>query len=291
MEIIGLLLFPVVFVSFIWLLITAFKKSVPWGLIILLAPLLIVVLAIAIFRPSSIITILLTSVVAFTPSISFAYKNWEEAQKPFLTFIISSVFSLLISVSTLATLGDDTLEDLINQAQQGQIGEREAADRMRKIIRKMEEGNSLSEQEKLTLRTAQNIIRQVEMNLNKDPMYYSEESEEEHEQDIAEREAQRKREEKLRKLEEKLNQRVTTEKAPEPVQPRTLPTIKKSEVKDYLGSEVIVVTTRNLKHKGILKSMDEVEYSLVLEKERKTGKLIFKIHMSEVKTIFLYIEE
>jgi len=290
-EIIGLLLFPVVFVSFIWLLITAFKKSVPWGLIILLAPLLIVVLAIAIFRPSSIITILLTSVVAFTPSISFAYKNWEEAQKPFLTFIISSVFSLLISVSTLATLGDDTLEDLINQAQQGQIGEREAADRMRKIIRKMEEGNSLSEQEKLTLRTAQNIIRQVEMNLNKDPMYYSEESEEEHEQDIAEREAQRKREEKLRKLEEKLNQRVTTEKAPEPVQPRTLPTIKKSEVKDYLGSEVIVVTTRNLKHKGILKSMDEVEYSLVLEKERKTGKLIFKIHMSEVKTIFLYIEE
>jgi len=204
-EIIGLLLAPVVLISFIWLLVRAFKKSAAWGLWVLLGPLLIVVLASLLIQLDSIISILLISLVAFIPPISFAYKCWEEAQKPFLTYIISSVLSLLLSVSTLASLGNDTLTSLISQAQQGIINEQDAAQRMRRLIQQMENTASLTAQEKLTMRTAQNIIKQVEMNLSRDPEYYSRESVEEYEQDIAAREAQRKKEEAQKKLDKRKN--------------------------------------------------------------------------------------
>ncbi len=291
MEIIGLLLAPVVLISFIWLLVRAFKKSALWGLWVLFGPLLVIILAVILIQPDSITSILLISLVAFIPSISFAYKCWEEAQKPFLTYIISSVLSLLISVSSLASLGDDTLTSLISQAQQGIINEQDAAKRLRQLIQKMEDSGSLSAHEKLSMRTAQNIIKQVEMNLSKDPQYYSRESEEKYQQDIAAREAQRKKEEALKKLQEKLNQRTVQEKTPLPKKPGTFPEIKKSEIKQYIGSTIIIVTTRELKHKGLLINFDDGEYKVILEKERKTGKLRFKIHMSDIKKIYLYIDE
>lgn len=291
MEIIGLLLAPVVLISFIWLLVRAFKKSALWGFWVLLGPLLVVILAILFIQPGSVISILLISLVAFIPSISFAYKCWEEAQKPFLTYIISSVLSLLISVSSLASLGEDTLASLISQAQQGVINEQDAAKRMRQLIQKMENSGTLSAHEKLSMRTAQNIIKQVEMNLSNDPQYYSRESVDEYERDIAAREAQLKKEEALKKLQEKLNQRTITEKAPPLKKPRTLPEIKKSEVKQYLGSTIIIVTTQELKHKGLLTDFDDEGYNVILEKERKTGKLRFRIHMSDIKKIYLYIDE
>ena len=291
MEIISLLLVPLVFTSFIWLLITAFKSSIPWGLLVFFGPIVIAVLGIIIVQPSSVISILLISLVSYLPAIAYAAKHWEAAKKPFLTYMSVSIISLLISVSTLAALGDDSLDQLINQATLGQINEKEAADRMRIIIRKMEESGSLSERDKLSVRTAQNIIKQVEMNLDKDPLYYSRESVEEYEQELAQREAERKRKEKIRKLQEKLNKRVTTDKPPPQKKPKVLPEIKKSEIRKYIGSEVIIVTNTNLQHKGLLKGFDEEEYKAVLEKERKTGKLIFKIHMSDIKKIFLYIED
>ncbi len=291
MEIIGLLLAPVVIISFIWLLVRAFKKSAAWGFWVLLGPLLIVILAAMLIQADSIISILLISLAAYIPPVAFAYKCWEEAKKPFLTYMISSVLSLSLSVSTLASLGDDTLTSLISQSQQGIINEQDAAQRMKRLIRQMENSASLTPQEKLTIRTAQNIIKQVEMNLAKDPLYYSRESAEEDRQDIAEREAQRKKEEALKKLQEKLNQRTAKETTPTQKKPRTFPKIKKSEIRKYIGSTIIIITMQELKHKGILRGFDEEGYNIILEKERKTGKLQFKMHMSDIKKIYLYIDE
>lgn len=291
MEIIGLLLAPVVLVSFVWLLITGFKKSLPWGFWLLVAPLFIILLSILVIKPNSIISVLLVSLCVFIPAISFAYKYWEEVHKPFLTYIISSVLSLLISVTTLATIGDDTLESLIAQTQQGQLSEENAAERMRALITKIEDSSALTEHEKLTMRTAKNIITQVEKNLASDPDFYKRSSDSEYKQDLARIEAQRKREESIKNLENRLTQRTTAENKPKPKPIKTLPTIKKSEIKDYIGSKVIILTTTQIKHNGKLIGFDEETYSLILEKERKTGKLKFKIHMSDIKTIFLFIDQ
>ena len=291
MEIISLLLAPVALISFIWLIITAFKKSLPWGFWVLLGPLLLSSISFVFIQPNGIISILVIALTGFIPSISFAYTCWEEAQKPFLTYIISATLSLLLSVSSLASLGDETLEDLISQTQRGMISELDAAKRMQKLIQQMENNTSLSEQEKLSIRTAQNIIKQVEKNLSNDPDYYNRDSEEGSQQNLAAREAQRKKEEAIKKLQEKLNQRKTNEKTQTAKKPLNLPTIKKSEVRKYLGSTVIIITLQGLQHKGILKDFDEAGYSVILEKERKTGKLQFKIHMSDIKKILLYIDE
>jgi len=291
MEIIGLLLAPVVLISFIWLLVSAFKKSLAWGFWLLVGPLFVILLSILIIKPTSIVSVLLVSLLAFIPPISFAYKCWEEAQKPFLTYIISSVLSLLISVTTLATIGDDTLESLIAQTQQGQLNKENAAQRMRTLIENIEDSASLSEQEKLTMRTAKNIITQVEKNLAADPDYYNKDSDAQYQQDLAQIEEQRKREESIKELETKLSQRKALENKPQPKHTKTLPIIKKSEIKKFIGSKVIIITPQNIKHEGTLAGFDEETYSAVLEKERKTGKLKYKLHMSDIKTIYLFIDE
>jgi len=290
-EIIGLLLAPVVLISFVWLLISAFKKNALWGVWVLIGPLLVIILSIWFIQPGSVISILLISILAFIPPISFAYKCWEEARKPFLTYIISSVLSLLISVSSLATLGDDTLPSLIAQAQQGILSEPDAAKRLRQLIQKMENSASLTAQEKLNIRTAENIIKLVKTNLSKDPQYYSRKDKTADLTDTAAYKAQQRKEESIKKLEAKLNQRTTIEKTLPPKQTQNLPEIKKSEIKKYIGSTIIILTTEKLRHKGILKGFDEVGYNIILEKERKTGKLQFNLHMSDIKNIYLYINE
>ena len=291
MEIIALLLAPVVLASFVWLLVTAFKRSLPWGFWLLVGPLFVILFSLLIIKPDSIITVLLVGLLAFIPSISFAYKGWEEAQKPFLTFIISSVLSLLINVTTLANIGHDTLESLIEQTQKGQLNKENAAQRMRSLIKQIEDSSSLTEQEKLTMRTAKNIINQVEKNLANDSDYYKKDAETRDQEDRARFAAQRKLEDSIINNAKELNLRKALENKPQPKKSRTLPTIKKTEIKKYIGSIVIIATIKNIKHKGTLTGFDEETYSVILEKERTSGKLKFNIHMSDIKTIYLFIDE
>ena len=291
MEIIGLLLAPVVLGSFIWLLIRAFKKSIFWGLWLLLGSLVIAVLAILIIPQNSLIGIIAASLLSLAPTIHFGYKCWEQEQKPFLTYIISSALFLIFSASMLASLGDDTLEALISQAQKGQLSEEETAKRMRALIQKVEDSSALSEQQKLSMRTAMNMINQVEQNLAEDPDYYKRETNADYQRDLASIEAQRKREESRKNLESRLSQRTAVENKPQAKKPRIFPTIKKTEIKKYIGSTIIIETTTNIKHTGILIGFDDETYSAILEKERKTGKLKFEIHMSDIKTLYLFVDE
>ena len=291
MEIIGLLLAPVILIAFIWLLIVGFKKSLAWGFWLLIGPLFVILLAIFLIKLDNILSILLVSTLAYIPAISFAYKNWEQAKKPFLTYFISSVFSTLISINTLASISDNNLELLVAQTQQGQLNEESAARQMRAEIKRMEESGSLSEQDILIMKTAKNMVNQIEANIESDPDFYTKTIDQDYQRDLAKLEAQRKREESAKKLEERLNKRQTIENKPQVKQARTYPIIKKAEVKNYLGSQIILTTIQDLKHQGILKGFDEETYSVILEKERKTGKLEFKIHMSDVKMIHLFIDE
>ena len=291
MEIISLLLAPVILGSFIWLLVRAFKKSLSWGLWLLCGSLVIYVLAILIIPQNSLIGIIAASLLSFAPTIHFGYKCWEDAQKPFLTYIISSVLFLLFSAPMLASLGEDTLESLIHQAQKGQVSEEETAKRMRALIQKIEDSSALSEHEKLSMRTAKNMINQVEQNLAKDPDYYKRETNADYQRDLSKIETQRKREESRKNLESRLSQRTAIENKPQAKKPRSFPTIKKTELKKYIGSTIIIETTTNIKHTGILIGFDDETYSAIIEKERKTGKLKFKIHMSDIKTIYLFVDE
>jgi len=291
MEIISLLLIPVVLVSFIWLLIVGFKKSIGWGFLLLVGPLLVFILSAFVIKPNSIVSILFVSLLGYIPALAFAYKNWADVQKPFLIFFIASSLMLTFSLTTLSKIADNSLEQLISQSQQGQLNPEDAAKQMRKIIQQLEDGSSISEQDKLIIKTAKNIITQVEANLASDPDYYNKSLNQSYQNDLQKLEEQRKREAKLKKLEERLNKRKEVENKPIVKKQVNYPVIKKSEVNQYLGSKVIVVSSKNIQHKGLLTGFDEETYSLILEIERKTGKLQFKMHMSDVKTIYLYLEE
>ncbi len=291
MEMISLFLAPIVLAGFIWLLIVGFKKSLPWGFGLLVSTLTILLLAILFIQPNSITSISLITLAVYIPAIIFVRKNWDEAHKAFLTYFISSLLSVLISINTLTADSENNLELLITQVQHGKISEEDAALRMRAIIEKIQDSSSLSEQEKLVVRTAKTIITQVEENLLKDPDFYNKTINHDYEKDLAKLEAIRKREEALRKLEERLNKRNAIEVETQPKQQKVLPTIKKSEIKNYIKSKVIIETVKNIKHRGIIKDFDDDSYSVIIELERKTGKLNYKIHMSDIKTIYLYVNE
>ena len=291
METLALLLVPVTFIGFIWLLIVGFRTSLPWGFGLLIVPLAFLLLAILFIRPDNIFSVFAITLAVYLPAIIFARKNWEEAHKAFLTYFISSFISVLISVTTLNTNNENNLELLISQVQQGIISEVDGAHQMRTIIENIEDSSSLSEQEKLVIRTAKTIITQVETNLAKDPDFYDKTINNDYQKDLAKIEAQRKKEESLKKLEERLKKRIEAEKIVQPKETKHLPIIKKSEIKKYIKAKVIITTVSNRKHQGMLKDFDEEGYNVILEKKRKTGKFIFKIHMSDIKTIHLFVDE
>lgn len=291
MEIFGLLLAPVALIGFIWLLIIGFKKSLGWGFWLFAGPMLVFMLAVLFIKPSGMLSILLLSALGYLPAISFAYKNWEDARKAFLVYIIPSVLSLLVSVNTLSSISNNNLELLIDQAQQGKLNPEDAARKIREAIQNMDINSSLSEQDMLVMKTAKNIVTRVEANLASDPDYYDKEANKEYQRDLAKIEAQRKRDAAKKNLENMLNQRKIEENKPKAKKATVYPKIKKSEIKKYIGSNVIILTTQNVKHHALLKGFDDETYRIILEKEHKSGKLLFKVHMSDVKTIFLYVEE
>lgn len=291
MEIIGLLLAPIAFGGYIWLLVRAFKTSLSWGFWLLLGSLIIYIATALVVDTSSIMGIIVASALSLGPSIHFASKHWETAQKPFLTYLISSVLFLVFSASIIANLGSPTLEKLIAQTQKGEISKEEAAQQLRRLVQSDEDSSALSEQEKLSMRTAKNIITQVEKNLEEDPDYYKRETDLDYQRDLANIEAQRKREASRKKLESRLSQRQALENKPQEKKPVVFPVIKKNEVKKYIGSKLIVETITGVKHTAFLKDFNEESYRIILEKERTTGVLKLKIHMSDIKSIHLIVDE
>ncbi len=110
MQVLGIL-FPLIglvsLVAWVWLVVVAFKRSVGWG-----------------------IAVLLLSPIA---PVVFAVKYWQESKKPFLICVGSVTASLAMVVVMLTFLGGFAMTNMAKQISAGEVGEAEVATFMEEL--------------------------------------------------------------------------------------------------------------------------------------------------------------
>jgi hypothetical protein len=127
MKLLGML-FPllglVTLGAYIWLVVVAFKRSVGWGIgVLLLSPI---------------------------SAIVFAVKYWQESKKPFLLYIGSVSASIAMVFAMFAFVGGSAVMSLANQMQElegGEVGGTEVAAFMEQQMDPLEESGQLDEEE------------------------------------------------------------------------------------------------------------------------------------------------
>ena len=120
-------------VSFIWLLVVAFRESLIWGFLVFL------------FSPIS--------------AIAFSIYHWDEAKKPFLIYLSATIIFFAIFFNAFNKMGGlemiATTQEAAEQLEKGEISEAEAARRvaeqMENNIKRMEEAGLLGTEERKLL--------------------------------------------------------------------------------------------------------------------------------------------
>ena len=98
-------------ISFIWVVVIAFKEDVIWGLGCLFIPLIIIV---------------------------FGIMHWDKCKKPFLVYVITSiVLGVMYFKIVYAVFSQTGVMDLNAQVESGEITEQEAEQRMKQRMAEM----------------------------------------------------------------------------------------------------------------------------------------------------------
>ncbi len=98
-------------ISFIWVVVIAFKEDVIWGLGCLFIPLIIIV---------------------------FGIMHWDKCKKPFLVYVVTSIIlGVMYFKIVYAVFSQTGVMDLNAQVESGEITEQEAEQRMRQRMAEM----------------------------------------------------------------------------------------------------------------------------------------------------------
>ena len=134
LAIIGIIAFS----AFIWLVLVAFRERVSWGFLVLF------------FSP-------ITAVI-------FAYKYWNEAQKPFVIFIVASTSYFTVIVYLFFTMGGAEMIGMAQRLLQGEFSEQEAVQFIEKTMDRMEESGILTDQDKQKLGEMREVFEEIKGN-------------------------------------------------------------------------------------------------------------------------------
>lgn len=94
-------------ITWIWLIVAAFKEHVGWGIGMILLP--------------------------FPLAIVFAAMHWQEAKKPFLAYMLTNILFTVIWFKMFYQVFTESM-DIANQQQSGEISEEEAQRRMFEML-------------------------------------------------------------------------------------------------------------------------------------------------------------
>ncbi len=94
-------------ITWIWLIVAAFKEHVGWGIGMILLP--------------------------FPLAIVFAALHWQEAKKPFLAYMITNILFTVIWFKMFYQVFSESM-DIASQQQSGEISEQEAQRRMFEML-------------------------------------------------------------------------------------------------------------------------------------------------------------
>ena len=255
------------FAAFIWLLITAFKRSIVWGLLVFF------------FSPLT--------------ALLFAITNWYDAKKPFLAYLLTTILMLIPIYMMMSAANLQNVQRVQELVDSGEIQENEAVEYLLnpELLEERERAKEQAESGIVVdeagepvpgALTSDTAITGVE---NSDQQAVEQKADVETEVIVEEKEPS--------------PYPKTGEVKPDPLQVKKKEAVKDSvkvsvsKIGNYKGRYFIVTTKSGTQHRGILVS--NTDSRIVLERKIYGGTFTYKILKSKIKTIDMlkkeYVEE
>jgi len=281
-------------VTWIWLIVLAFKKSVSWGLFVLLAPFLlgfitVMVASTAMAAGGGTSLMYIITAATMLPFLVFGFKYFREVKIPLVLYILVNITSAYYTNDMMNSLGMNEMMAIQQDLISGKITEEEAQQRMLEWAEKLEQSGMLSEQDQRDLRAMRELSEQNQQTGNRTPDFVPR-ADEENEADKYDTyaEAEKRQKESQRRLREKLAARAK-DKSRYQIKENKPSYFKVSffKIKNYVGREVKITGTNGAVHIGTLTKVLDGENRLIMSKSVKNGRFDFTLHRSDIKLILV----
>lgn len=284
-------------VTWIWLIVLAFKQAISWGLTVLIAPFLLgfiamLVLGGTMFAGGSGSFIYIATAITLLPFLIFGFKFFRETKVPLILFLLVNIISAYFTAQMMNAMGMNEMMAIQQDMMSGKITEEEAQQRMLAWAEKLEQSGMLSESDQRDLEMMREMMQQQRTGPNTGGYDDSHLIPKTGEQSAADKydpyaEAAKREAESRRRLEQKLAERARDKsrftRKPEP----TYFNVSYFKIKNYRGREVKVTGLNGAVHQGILSNILTAEDKIVVTKELKTGTADFIIHRADIKQILV----
>lgn len=279
-------------IAFGFILVSGFKRSVLWGLAVLLVPFAVLV---------------------------YAYKYWAEVKKPFLVYAACSVLSIGLVFMMFTEMGGMRAIEMAQKIEDGTLTEQEAAQFMVSNMEMMQEMGVDSQAEIMVQMQADPNVSDEDMKQMGALFQQIEDVASGKKASITDRfgesvdEAESSADDMLEQLRRQAEQNLQAEQAvaaePEPVKPlvpmptyvespikapveqakvalRTTGTVAVSEARDYLGKMMMVTTESGTERRATLLNVERNK--LEFQRRAYGGSLTFKLRPDEIKSMELF---
>jgi hypothetical protein len=275
------------FAAFIWLVITGFKRSVLWGLLVFL------------FSPLA--------------AIIFAITNWFDAKKPFLAYILTTILMFVPVFMMISSIDFQNAQRVMELAKTGEIRENEILDYILhpEKFEEFEKARSgEASDNKQDMMTSSGTATDGTTGQETEPMGQKDMAETEAKATTTEGVIKDTEKKEVQEVKKESEQEVIVEEEPSPypktgqVKPDPLQIKKKEPPKDsvkvsvnnidkFKGRYFIVATKSGTQHRGIL--IKTTKSRIVLERKIYGGTFTYRILKSRIKRIDMlkkeYVEE
>ncbi len=258
MKLLGIL-FPLLglvsLVAYVWLVVVAFKRSVGWGIgVLLLSPI---------------------------SAIIFAVKYWQESKKPFLIYIGSISASIAMVFAMFAFMGGFAMMSLASKMSEGEVGEAEVAAFMEQQTDRMEESGQLSEEEREQLQQVRRRQLQQMTSSRDEATPGTTSGSDQPSTNPTPVQSQPQTRQPLPPVAEAPELQNT---GPAATGPRTRDLVRMSEVSRYVGQMLRIVTEDGRSFKGRLVAANGNE--LMFEKRISSGMITVPWDKSEIQSLY-----
>lgn len=248
------------FAAFIWLVITGFKRSVLWGLLIFF------------FSPLS--------------ALIFAITNWFDAKKPFLAYLLTSILVLVPIFMMMSNYDQEFILTLNEKIESGEIREDEAWEYILnpELLYEQETEADSQNATDIQLDESGQPLQETDANatsLKGDAKDAADPAAEQEPDVIVE--------------EERSPYPKAGDAKPDPLAikkkeaPKDSVKVSLSKISNYKGRYFIVTTKSGKQHRGILKKITKSR--IILERKIYGGTFTYKVLKKEIKRLDMLKKE
>ncbi len=253
------------FIGYVWLAIVMFKRHVIWGSVFILP---VAVGFVAGFSGSPVMLMVANglSIVSFLVGIIFAIMNWSLAKKAFLLYLLPSIaIGGIVASEMFSLMQTPEVVAIQEKLYKGEISQLDAQQRMQKIMQQKfidryfnSGAATISDDDLMTPEEQRIESLREELRIKNDAARASQEYADEQAKQVE------IKEEQLRKV-------------------NIFSPIKISQVKNYVGKKLRIVSFDGVERQGILESAGFDR--LTLNRKLAGGQFNFDILIKDIKTL------